>query len=148
MPCLVLLATLSTGFAAARDGERPAAVNYVLHCSGCHGVDGSGHETAGVPNFRESVGFFATDEEGRIYLLHVPGVINSNLSNAEIAAVLNYVVEQWAGSSTGRKFVRFTAGEVAERRVRSVSDVVRLRRQIALRLLQREGIQTAIYPWP
>ena len=145
--CLVMLATLSIGVALAADGGRSAAVNFVLHCSGCHGIDGSGYESAGVPNFRNSIEFFAIDEEGRTYLLHVPGLVNTNLSDTEIAEVLNYVVKQWSGTSTAGMFIRFTPAEVAERRARSVSDVVRLRRQIASRLRQ-EGLRTANYPWP
>jgi cytochrome c553 len=141
--CLAFVLALSQVHAA----ERSPTVNYVLRCSGCHGMDGSGHESAGVPDFRGAVGAFASDEQGRTYLLHVPGIVNSSLSNAEIAAVLNYVMEQWAGDSLGAGFVRFTPKEAAERRAEPVSDVVVFRRRIVERL-GGEGIHTANYPWP
>jgi cytochrome c553 len=139
----LLLLALSQAHAA----ERSPSVNYVLRCSGCHGTDGSGHESVGVPDFRDAVGAFAMDEEGRTYLLHVPGIVNSSLSDAEVAAVLNYVMDQWAGKSLGAGFVRFTPQESAERRTRPVIDVVLFRRQVVARLCG-QGIYTAAYPWP
>ena len=124
-----------------------AGTDYVLRCSGCHGTDGSGHEAAGIPDFRNQVGVFAEDNEGRTYLLHVPGVVNSSLDNDRIAAVLNYIMRTWAGASLKMALQNFTSQEVAARREQVVSDVVAMRRQISLRLL-REGIKTANYPWP
>jgi hypothetical protein len=141
--CLVLVLACCRVLA----GERSAPVNYVLHCSGCHGMDGNGHESAGVPDFRDAVAAFAMDEEGRTYLLHVPGIVNASLTDEEISAVLNYVMDHWGGKALGSGFVRFTAQESAERRARRVSDVVAFRRQIAARL-NGEGIPTAGYPWP
>jgi hypothetical protein len=128
-------------------GERSASVNYRLRCSGCHGEDGSGNEPADIPNLRDYVGAFTRDDDGRTYLLHVPGVINSNLSDSEISAVLNYVVEEWAGRSLADEFIRFTPSEVTSRRSRSVKDIVLLRRQIVVRLNQ-SGVRTSKYPWP
>jgi len=141
-PTHAQLRALRRGSPAA---ERSAAVNYVLHCSGCHGMDGSGHESAGIPDFRAAVGAFAMDPEGRTYLLHVPGIVNASMTDAEIAGVLNYVMDRW--SAEKGRFARFTAEEAGERRAHKVSDVVALRRQIAARL-NAEGIRTAAYPWP
>jgi mono/diheme cytochrome c family protein len=140
-------AVLLLALAQAHAAERSPFVNYVLRCSGCHGADGSGHESAGVPDFRDAVGAFVADEEGRTYLLHVPGIVNSSLTDAEIAAVLNYVMDQWAGTSLRPEFVHFTPQEAAERRARPVSDVVLLRRRVVARL-SGQGIHTAAYPWP
>ena len=122
-------------------------MNYVLRCSGCHGMDGSGHAAAGVPDFRDSVGAFAMDEEGRTYLLHVPGIVNASLSDREISAVINFVMDNWGGTSLQPGFARFNPQEVAVRRAQPVTDVVRFRRQIVDRL-QARGIRTARYPWP
>ena len=110
-------------------------------------MDGSGHEVAGVPDFRDYVGAFAMDEDGRTYLLHVPGIVNASLSDLEIGAVINYVMDNWAGNSLQSGFVRFTPREVAARRTLPVTDVVLFRRQIVHRL-QANNIRTADYPWP
>ncbi len=139
--CAVLCVTGAWG------GERTAQVNYVLRCSGCHGTDGSGDSAAGIPDLRNSVGAFADDDDGRTYVLHVPGVANASLSDREIAAVINYVMQSWGGTSLSVRFVAFTPDEVAARRARPVDDVVRFRREIVGRLHAR-GISTADYPWP
>jgi hypothetical protein len=144
---LVVLLVCAACCTAAWAGDRPASVNYVLRCAGCHGMDGSGHESAGVPDFRDYVGAFALDEDGRTYLLHVPGIVNASLSDREICAVINYVMDNWGGTSLRPGFTRFTPREVAVLQARPVTDVVRLRRQIVDRLHAR-GILTAHYPWP
>ncbi len=147
----VRLVTLST-FAAlclpmSHAAGRTATANYILRCSGCHGLDGSGNEKAAIPDFRNYVGGFATDPDGRTYVLRVPGVVNANLSDSEIAAVMNYVMQAWGGMSLRGAFVSFTPQEVAARRDVPVRDVVGFRRQVVARLHDR-GIPTAKYPWP
>ncbi|MGQ9364697.1 c-type cytochrome [Azospirillum sp. ST 5-10] len=128
-------------------GELKPRTNYILRCTGCHGMDGAGSAIGGIPDFRGMVGAFAGDDEGRTYLLHVPGVIGASLSDAEIAGVLNYIMENWAGASLPADFRPFTAAEVTDRRARPVADVVVLRRRIVARLGE-SGIATADYPWP
>ena len=127
--------------------ERSATTNFILRCSGCHGMDGSGSNAGGIPDFRNYIGSFAVDDDGRTYVLRVPGVLNANLSDSEIAAVINYVMTTWGGTSLRAGFVAFTPEEVAARRSRPVADVVQLRRQIVERL-HAASISTAEYPWP
>ena len=110
-------------------------------------MDGSGNELARIPDFRGYIGAFAADEDGRTYVLRVPGVVNTSLSDSEISAVINYVMNTWGGSSLRHDFVAFTAQEVEARRARPVADVVSFRRQIVERL-HASGIPTADYPWP
>jgi hypothetical protein len=131
----------------ASAAERSAATNFILRCSGCHGIDGSGSRAGGIPDFRNYIGAFAIDDDGRTYVLRVPGVVNASLSDSEISNVMNYVMKTWGGTSLRRGFVAFTPEEVAARRARSVDDVVRLRRQIVERF-HAAGIPTADYPWP
>jgi hypothetical protein len=142
---LLVCAVLCVPIACA--AERSASANYILRCSGCHGMDGSGHEPAGIPDFRDYIGAFSMDDEGRTYVLHVPGIANASLSDREISAVMNYVMTTWGGTSLRPGFVAFTPEEVAARRARPVADVVGFRRQIVERL-HAGGIRTANYPWP
>ncbi|MCC6983819.1 MAG: hypothetical protein IT535_11155 [Bauldia sp.] len=139
----------SAGIAAtiALAAEREPHVNYILRCAGCHGVEAAGAPNAGIPSFPGLVGVFAGDEDGRTYLFHVPGVVGSSLSNAEIAAVMNYVMARWAGDSLPADFVPFTEDEVAARRAIPVASVVDFRRDIVRRLAE-SGIVAAEYPWP
>ena len=140
----LLSLVFATGAVAA---DRTAETNYVLRCIGCHVADGTGLPGAGIPNFVDQVGVFAGLPEGRAYLMHVPGVIGSSLSDAEIADVLNYIMEKWAGPSLPPNYVPFSAGEVATLRVAKVGNAVKYRRIVAERLAAA-GIEVPEYPWP
>lgn len=137
-----ILASALAGPLAAGAGPSPR-VNYVLRCAGCHGMEGLGTETGGVPGFPGSVATLVNDDEGRTYVVHVPGVVGSSLSDAEIAAVMNYVIERWGDTPAPA----FTAEEVARRRAVAVPDVVAFRRTLTARLAA-EGKPLAPYPWP
>lgn len=126
-------------------GMSPKAL-YMLRCSGCHRADGLGAPSAGVPPFPGSIDKIAKDPGGRVYLLHVPGVVSSGLPNAQLAAVMNYVLDEWS-REPGAPASRFTAEEVAELRAVKVIDVVAYRRAMAARMA-KDGVQIADYPWP
>lgn len=143
---LVLVATALVA-APAVATERSAHTNYVLRCTGCHGMEGAGSEQAGIPDFRGYVGSFARSEDGRLYLMHVPGVTNASLGDAEVAAVMNYVMERFAGASRDPQTAPFTAEEVARLRAEPVADVVALRRTVAAQSTSA-GWPVAGYPWP
>lgn len=127
--------------------ERSAHVNYVLRCLGCHLEDGSGLPSAGIPDFVGKVGVFGNTPQGRAYLFHVPGVINSGLSNAELADLLNYIMELYAGASLPDPWVPFTPEEVAVLRAEDIGNVVAYRRKLAAEL-RAQGYDVADYPWP
>ena len=137
---LALAAVLMPG--AGQAGPAPRA-NYVLRCAGCHGMEGLGTETGGIPGFPHSIATLAGDDTGRTYMLHVPGVVGASLDDAEIAAVLNYILERWGDAGAPP----FSAEEVTRRRAEPVADVVALRSQLTARLTA-EGKPLAPYPWP
>lgn len=137
---------LAIGLALAPGAGQAGSVprsDYILRCAGCHGMEGRGTEAGGIPGFPGSIATIAGDDEGRTYMLHVPGVVGASLSNAEIAAVLNYILAQWGEPGVPP----FTAAEVTRRRAVPVADVVGLRNQIADRLMAG-GKSLAPYPWP
>ena len=144
---LFLLALVFVFVTGAVAGDRTAKTNYVLRCIGCHVADGTGLPGAGIPNFVDQVGVFAGLPEGRAYLMHVPGVIGSSLSDAEVADLLNYIMETWAGPSLPPNYVPFSADEVASLRVAEVGNVVKYRRIVAERLAAA-GLELPEYPWP
>lgn len=123
--------------------ERKPRENYILRCTGCHGMEGKGSEIGGIPTFHNSVSTLANDDEGRTYMMHVPGVIGASLSDAEIATVMNWIQDAWGNAPAPA----FTEEEVTRRRAIAVTDVVRFRREINDRL-QAEGKSIAPYPWP
>src|SRR6202042_2326071 len=66
-------------------------VNYQLHCMGCHLADGSG-QPGRVPSIRRSLVLFSASPQGRDFVVRVPGVAQSPLSNEDTAALLNWMV--------------------------------------------------------
>lgn len=117
--------------------------NYLLKCSGCHDIDGSGTVAGGIPPLPGYIGSFLDDPQGRVYVLHVPGVISAGLDDTELAELLNYVNHKW-GDVKARPF---TAAEVKMNCEHPVADVVKLRREIVSRFV-RDGVKAGTYPWP
>ncbi len=146
-PLLLGLAVAAPAASAESGEQLSARANYILRCTGCHGLEGAGSEVGGIPDFRGYVGAFSRTEDGRAYLMHVPGVINSSLTNAEIAAVMNYVMQTFGGGSVPADFKPFTTEEVDALRTQPVEDVVVYRREV-VKALSSAGIATASYPWP
>lgn len=95
------------------------SMNYALQCMGCHTPDGSG--TPGrVPAIRDTLLPFARAPDGRKFLVQVPGSSQSMLTNAELAAVLNWMIETFSGT---KAFAHFTAAEVARYRPQTLVHV-------------------------
>jgi len=132
------LAIVATTTAARTDD---AAYQYRLHCSGCHGLDGMGSRVGRIPPFPGLFGAILGEPEGRRYLVLVPGVANSGLSDDATARVLNYVMKAW-GDEAVRTARPYTAAEVADIRRTKVDDVVAWRGAIAEKLARR-GVSIA-----
>lgn len=139
----MLLAGLAVALAHPASAETPRTL-YLLKCSGCHRADGQGATDAGVPPFPGFIADLARDPGGRTYMLHVPGVVGSGLNDADLTAVLNYLLDRWSGATDAK---RFTPQEVATLRAVSVNDVVSYRRALVARL-RKSGAAIAEYPWP
>ncbi|MBP8310976.1 MAG: cytochrome C [Burkholderiaceae bacterium] len=103
---------------------------YILHCAGCHGFDGAGQPQAGVPAMRGVVGYFMRSEEGRAFLVQVPGVNNAGLSDAQIAELTNWLVKTMAGPSLPARWRAFDAAELPALRAARPSDMAGARRRI------------------
>jgi len=112
-----LLLALSVTSAAAYEPR----VNYQLQCMGCHTADGAG-QPGRVPSVRASLGRLAVTPEGRSFLIRVPGVAQSPLSDADTAAVLNWMIRTLSDPPPER-FEAFTAEEVARSRHQPLADV-------------------------
>lgn len=141
-PALFIVALAAALPGHARDdagagdaAERRARYDYVLHCSGCHDMDGSGHPTKGIPDFRNQVGYFAAVPEGRAMLMQIPGLLSSGLSDQRAADVTTWLVKQFAGSSLPAGFQPYTAAEARHYRETRPADITatrnRLYREIA-----------------
>lgn len=106
----------------------PPEINYMLHCQGCHLPGGIGHPGI-VPKMQGEVGAFLDSAAGRAYLVQVPGAAQSSLDDAELAAVLNWMLPTF-DQRVKTDFTRFTAEEVARYRKTQLTNVSSLRRKI------------------
>lgn len=149
---ILLCATRAVAGEGAADGSSAAQLrqavraDYVLQCAGCHRVDGRGSSRHGIPDFRDSVGAFARLPAGREYLIRVPGAAQSQLDNAELAAVLNWVLEEFSPAQLPADFRPYTEQEVAAARPRRYEDVVPVRHGLA-KALSDQGFNLADYSY-
>jgi mono/diheme cytochrome c family protein len=102
---------------------------YVVHCAGCHGLDGSGSRLGQVPDMRR-LGDFLRLPGGREFIVSVPGVMGSGLSDADVAAVTNYVLASIAPGSAPPGTPPYSTEEVRRARARPLVDVAAQRRRL------------------
>lgn len=132
-----MLALLITAPARAGDvNEKRARIDYILHCSGCHDMDGSGHPGKGIPSFPDQIGYFAAIPEGRAMLMQVPGLLNSGLDDARAAAVTTWLVRQFAGVSLPADFKPYTAEEARRYRASRPADINGLRNRLYRQIVE------------
>lgn len=127
---LLIVALFAQGAATA---EQPARVNYMLHCMGCHLADGSGGPPD-VPDVRGEMGCLLSVEGGRQYLVQVPGASQAPISHAELAAVVNYMLETFNAETLPADYVPLTKDEVAKWRADWLPDVAAERKELMARL--------------
>jgi hypothetical protein len=107
-------------------------IDYMLQCQGCHLADGSGVPDA-VPSFA-GVGRFLRTSRGREYLIRVPGAAQSPLSDAALAALLDWIVARFDPATAAQGFRPFDAAEVSKWRRPPLSEVAALRRALLAEL--------------
>ena len=115
---------------------------YILHCAGCHGMDGRGVSQAQVPDLRAMADFLKVPG-GREFLIKVPGVIGSALSDAEIAEVTNWMLIDGIGRSPPGRFQPYTEKEVREARRSPLVDVMQSR-QALINLMRDSSAEAAL----
>lgn len=121
---LLLTTCLWLGFAQAN----PRA-DYLLHCGGCHLPDGAGAPPS-VPTLQNEIGRLVSIPAGRDYIARVPGASQVPISDAQLAAVLNWVLFTFNAQSLPAGFSPLTAEEVGRSRRNVLADPEKHRRQI------------------
>jgi cytochrome c553 len=127
---LVLAATgLSAlaGAASASPGQ-----DYMLYCMGCHGAEAQG-VPGKIPPLAGTLARFMRSSEGRNYVLRVPGAAHSVLSDARLAAVLNWLTERYGAADEPRP-APFTEEEVTAARRMPLANVQETRREVVRKL--------------
>ena len=113
--CLLVVTNAQADPARARQ-------NYLLHCMGCHGETGVGLEGK-VPSMHDTLAMLSRTPQGRYYVLRVPGVTQSTLSDADLAEVLNWSLREFSDAAAPQNVPDFTAAEIATARRQPLLDV-------------------------
>ena len=135
MRAITIAAVLALGAASARvQAMDYGRQSYLLHCAGCHLPDGSGSTPNDVPSLHRIPGHFARIPEGRAFLTQVPGIAYSSLSNAEVAEILNWMLNEYSKDTLPADFVPFTEEEVARLRAERPAEIFKVRAAVLARL--------------
>lgn len=113
-----------------------ARAHYVLHCGGCHGMDGAGSPATYVPDLRR-LGQWLRVDGGREFVIKVPGVMGSGLNDRQVAEVTNWILSTLARDTVPAGHRPFEPAEVTRARQQPLTDVAAERE----RLLQRARAQ-------
>ena len=111
--------------------------DYVEYCSGCHGMQGNS-APAEIPVLRDRVGYFMCTKDGRDYLIRLPNVAYSAITdNQELAEMMNFVVFGLGGNSAPKGAKPFTATEVERLRAKALGtqSLIAARAQVVDKLI-------------
>ena len=96
-------------------------INYLLYCRGCHRPLGEGNPP-NVPTLHNELGLMMSVQEMRGYLARVPGSAHAPITDAELADVLNWMLEQFNAETLPEDFKKLTVEEVTKAREESLAD--------------------------
>lgn len=100
-----------------------AQSDYVEHCGGCHGINGNA-APADLPTLKDRVGWFMCLPEGRSYLVRLPNIARSRITdNEQLADLLNFMVYGLGGNSVPAGAKPFTGAEVTRDRASPFTSV-------------------------
>jgi hypothetical protein len=119
-------AALTMLAAEAWGGGLAPKANYQLHCMGCHGATGRSDPTR-VPTIGAAFVTFAATRQGRDYLARVPGVASAPLDDADLTALLNWLLVSLKQDADQNAF---SVGEVAQARRHPLADVAAARQRV------------------
>lgn len=131
---MVAVALALAGQAAqAEPADIRARRHYALHCIGCHLADGSGAPEKGIPGMRGTLAAFLAVPGGREYLVQVPGVMNSGLSDHDVAELMNWLIPRMSDGA-GPLQPPYTAQEIGRLRASRPLDIAATRRRLLDRM--------------
>lgn len=102
---------------------------YLLHCSGCHRVDGTGVDPV-VPSLHNELGRIVASPKGRDYMVRVPGASQAPISDAQLAEVVNWILTEFNADTLASDFKPLTAKEVTRARKRVLADPLKYREEL------------------
>jgi len=139
---LLIAMLVASPFVTAADLARQ---DYILNCQGCHLADGSG-APGKVPNLKGFLGNFLHVPGGREYMIQVPGVAHSVLDNGRLAAVMNWVLENFSRDQVPPDHVPFNADEIGRLRADGLLDVNTRRAELLATIEKKLGVKAVTAP--
>ena len=134
---ILLVFSVSVGSALAdKSVAERSRIDYILHCSGCHSLDGLGVEDKGIPRLKDQIGYYLTVPEGRAFIMQVPGLLSAGMPDERAAGVMNWIIEYFAGNSAPPNWTAYTAEEAARYRLSKPADVAAARRALAHKFVE------------
>ncbi len=91
--------------------DRANRLNWMLQCQGCHRQDGAATDAA-VPALAGQVASFLYSEDGRAFLVRVPGVALAPLDDRALASLLNWMLLEFDAKRVPEDFEPYRASEI------------------------------------
>jgi len=125
MKTFALLSLLLSSAVAHSDPK----TDYLLYCRGCHLADGSGVPPE-VPTLIAELGRLLAFPGAREYIVRVPGVAQTDMNDAELAAVLNWIVSEFNAQTVPANHKPYTPEYIASVRGKVLEDPLKRRAEI------------------
>ncbi len=139
--CAIALLSLSVvplalSASAAEVNKARALYHYQMFCQGCHTPDGSGN--GDIPALKDFMGYFMNTDQGRAFLVRVPGSATSKLDDQELAEVLNWCLAEFAGVSLPvQGYAPYSAAEVSVLRAEPLEEIEQHRAAVLLDIVKQ-----------
>ncbi len=130
-------ACIALSAASAAAEVNSPRIDFMLECQGCHLPGGIGMPEIGVPRLKGHVSKFLHSAEGRRFLLRVPGVAQSSLSDERLTAVMNWMVREFDPENLPADFEGYQVDEVIQWRRQILRNV----NQVRGRILEASGFE-------
>ena len=124
-----LAALLLASLALAPPAGADVRSDYLLHCGGCHLPDGRGAPPK-VPDFRNELSWLLTTQQGRDYLVQVPGASQAPVSDERLGQIVNWLLTEYNAETLPADFRPLTTEEVSAARRHVLTNPVESRREL------------------
>ncbi len=101
-------------------------INYLLYCTGCHGVTGEGSHP-NVPTLVSELGRMMQVPQMRDYLVQIPGASSAPIDDAELTQVINWILQRFNADTLPADFQPLTEAEVSAARKNVLADPLKYR---------------------
>jgi hypothetical protein len=128
-PTNFILASVAAAFLAFASMSLQAAsprINYLLYCTGCHGVTGAS-SPPNVPTLVGELGKMMNVPQMRDYLVQIPGAASAPIDDPDLTAVINWILHEFNEDTLPDNFKDLTINEVAKARENVLADPLKYR---------------------